>query len=65
MMDNRTHVIDEVYDQRGAIVALGGTVERFDVDGETHYEVTIDGRGHGPMVETELFWFARGLMARG
>ena len=64
MMDNRTHVIDAICDQRGAVNALGGSIDVWDVDGETHYEVTIDGVVHGPMVETEIFWFVRGLTAR-
>ena len=47
-----------------AIEDRGGKVDAFAVDGETHFEVTVNGHGYGPMVETELFWFVKGLIER-
>jgi hypothetical protein len=45
-------IIDEV---------AGGQLSEFEVDGETHYEVVINGEVYGPMIETEFFWFTHGL----
>ena len=41
----------------------GGTVRAFEVSEtpEEHYEVTIDGKTYGPMIATELYWFAYGV----
>ena len=39
----------------------GGTITRFDVDGEDHYEVSIGDLIYGPMIDTELYWFSHGL----
>ena len=46
------------------ITQAGGTVTGFDVGGEPHYEVTLDGQTYGPMIETELYWFAYGVSLR-
>jgi hypothetical protein len=45
------------------IEAKGGSVRTFEmsIDPQPHYEVTIDGKIYGPMIETELYWFAYGL----
>ena len=47
-----------------AIEDRGGKVDAFAVDGEAHFQVTVNGHGYGAMVETELFWFVKGLVER-
>ena len=56
--------IQSTVEDSTAIVKLhGGYVTEFEVseDPYPHYEVTLDGQKFGPMVETELYWFAYGL----
>ena len=41
----------------------GGKVTPFDVEGhpEVHFEIELNGETYGPMIETELYWFAHGI----
>src|SRR5208337_1573394 len=53
----------DVTDAAKIIESRGGRVATFEMstDPWPHYEVTIDGKTYGPMIETELYWFAYGV----
>ena len=55
--------IGDVADCIQTVAKRNGTVNVFPVLGEIHYEVTIGLEVYGPMVETELFWFTKGMLA--
>lgn len=51
-------------DERDSISIIekrGGSVTTFEICEEPHYEVKIGGKVYGPMIETELYWFAYGV----
>jgi hypothetical protein len=60
---NRPPIQVDVTDATAIIEKQGGSVTTFEIseDPWPHYEATIDGKTYGPMIETELYWFAYGV----
>lgn len=63
---NNSPIQVDVFEIATRIERVGGRVAKFFVsDGpEARYEVTLGGIDHGPMKETELYWFACGATLR-